>query len=288
MSSCRPRNFRLFPRFVAYLLLLLAALLPVACSNADYDAGVNLALNHQFTQAYRHFVSSANAGYTPAMLQVGNYLEHGIGIKIDLQLAEDWYRRAYQAGDEHAILVLGKFYLKQQRYTDALEFLRQGLHTRDGETVYLLARSFENGWGTEKDRASAIKYYTLAANLNYSNADRQLHRLGVDTRDTTGGLGLPIYTLYLLEYPATWFVFLFLNLLLLPIYARAFFDDMQDFGDHLKQLFQRPSHEERVELAAEGEEEPDNFLDKLKTLSWFVFYLAVVTTQYKLFTVIFY
>lgn len=287
MLFYRPGNFQRLRRLSACLLLMFTALLPTACSHSDYDAGVKLALDRHFLRAYQRFVSSAKDGYTPAMLQVGNYLEHGIGVKIDLQQAEDWYRRAYAAGDEHAILVLGKFYLKQQRYTNALEYLRQGLHTRDGETVYLLARCYENGWGTDKDKATAIKYYTLAANLNYHEADHRLHRLGINTRDTAGSMDLPIYSLYLLEYPKTWFVFLFLNLLLLPLYVRAFFQDMQDFGDHLKQLLQRPSLEERVELAAEGEE-PDVFFDKLKTLSWFVFYLAVVTAQYKLFSVIFY
>jgi len=285
-SSCQRNHYR--PRHVILgPLFLITVFLPGACSNTDYDTGVKLALEHRTIQAFQHFVSSANAGYTPAMLQVGNYLEHGIGVKSDLQQAEDWYRRAYAAGDEHAILLLGKLYLNQQRYAEALEFFRQGLHTRDGETVYLLARCYEYGLGVDKDRGTAVKYYTLAANLNYAAADYRLHKLGVNTRETTGSLKLPVYSLYLLEYPGTWFILLFLNLMLLPLYVRAFFDDMQDFGDHLKLLFQRASLEERVELAAEGEE-TDSFFDNLKTISWFVFYLAVVTTQYKLVTFFFY
>jgi len=278
----RPRS-----RNVQILLLLFAAALLVACSNQDYNAGVKLALDGHYPQAYQHYLKSARNGYTPGMMQVANYLVQGRGVPKDQQQAEDWYLRAYRAGDESAILILGKFYLAQQRYQDALVYLRLGLRTRDGETVYLLARCYELGQGTGKDLPQAIKYYTLAANLNYFAADRKLHQLGVDTWDTPGSLDLPVYSLYLIAHPSVWFTLLFLNLLLLPVYIKTMFQDWQEFAGSLQLLFQGRSLEERVEIAAAGETDDSGF-DRFKIVMWFVFYLAVVTAQYKLLTFIFY
>lgn len=267
-------------------LFLFAACVLAACTNADYDTGVKLALNHEYKKAYDKFLAAANNGYAQAMLQVGNYLAAGRGVSKDSDKAEDWYLKAYAAGDDKAVPALGKLYLDQKRYSDALRFLHKGLQTRDGRTIYLLARCYEEGWGTPVNRKKAIKYYLLAANLEYSRADYRLHELGVDTWDTSSA-NLPVHTFFLLEHPTAWFILFFLNILILPVYIKLFFDDWQDFGYHLRQLFIRPGLEKRMEMASRGESLDDGF-DRLKTVAWFIFYLAAVTGQYKLLLYLFY
>lgn len=279
------QSTKLPARTLLFILLAISAL--VACNNSDYNAGVQLALNHQFTQAYQKYLSAAHDGYAPAMLQVGNYLAYGRGVDKDMQKAETWYLRADRAGDKNAIPVLAKLYLKQGRYEQALTFLHKGLHRRDGESIYLLGRCYQEGWGVDKDKQKAIKYFLLAANLEYSLADFQLQRLGVNTWDTDSGVDLPVHSFFLLEHPSLWFILLFLNLLILPVYIKLFFADWQDFGEHLHQLFLRPGLEKRIEMASRGESISDGF-ERFKTVVWFVFYLSIVTAQYKLVTAIFY
>ena len=59
-------------------------------------------------EAYRLFRASADAGYAPAMVRVGDCNLNGDGTSLSEVDAVNWYRKAAHAGDQQALAKLQK------------------------------------------------------------------------------------------------------------------------------------------------------------------------------------
>jgi TPR repeat protein len=94
----------------------------------------------------------ANEGSTMSMLYLGDSYSVGRGVAADQALAEDWYRRACDAGSPLACDRLARFLLRNGKSAEGVELLRRLSDvTNYAPALNLLGRLYFAGIGTPKN-----------------------------------------------------------------------------------------------------------------------------------------
>jgi TPR repeat protein len=139
---------------------------------ADY----NLAVMHlrgerpdaNVAQAIRLMTRAADAGFVTAMVGLGELYERGdSGLKTDLVLSVQWYRRGAEAGSVEAqVAVATAHYLGRGAPLDkaqAARWYRLAAQSGDAGAMYLYASMVETGDGVERDLDEARYWFAAAA-----------------------------------------------------------------------------------------------------------------------------
>jgi len=131
-------------------------------------------------KAMDYMQRAAEKGYTYAQYKLGSYYYYGL-VETDLDKAEEWYLKAYeQGGYPYAAIMLGDFYLynikdaEEPEYEKAFDYYK--FAEERGVVSEGLGVCYDYGLGVEENEAEAFKYYSLAANDNYTAAK---YRLGL-------------------------------------------------------------------------------------------------------------
>ena len=98
-----------------------------------------------------------------AMSRLGDRYFYGEEIEQSYEQAEEWYRRAAEAGDPAGMLGLGRCY--EEGYDDqetAVEWYRQAAEAGNAEAQYALGNRYYFGEGVEQDYALAVEWYQKA------------------------------------------------------------------------------------------------------------------------------
>lgn len=128
---------------------------------------------------FEYMSKAAEQGYPFAMYKLGMYYYYGV-IETDVAKAKEWFEKAYEAGYPYAAIMLGDFYLyniegnEESEYAKAFEYYQYAAERNivsEGIGV-----CYEYGFGVEENETEAFKYYTLAADNNYTAAK---YRLGL-------------------------------------------------------------------------------------------------------------
>jgi len=122
-------------------------------------------------KAVSYLTSAADQSNTDAMWKLGELHENGIGVKKDLLIAIDWYRKSK---DSETLKPNVKFLsLNNQQAliksnTDVIEEIRLNALNDNVEAQFKLAKIFDEGKLTEQDKEKAFYWYNKAANNNHS------------------------------------------------------------------------------------------------------------------------
>lgn len=82
--------------------------------------------------------------------------------------AENFYINAAQNGHEKAKIELSKLYIENGRnYSEAFKMLQELAKGKNGEAQYYLSMCFEHGYGCDKDKREAKRFYQLASSNGY-------------------------------------------------------------------------------------------------------------------------
>ena len=127
-----------------------------------------------FTKAADYFKHAADAGFPPALFNLGLLSETGQGMPHDLSAAFKYYMRAAQLGYPPALFNVGNMYatgagIQRDPFEAALWF-RQAADKGVADAQYNLALGYETGRGVPRDEATAQKWYRMAANQGYAKA----------------------------------------------------------------------------------------------------------------------
>ena len=137
-------------------------------------------------QAAEWFAKSAESGYVPAMVELGDALKYGRGVRSNPRRAVEWYQRAAEAGSGRAKLQLGLTYFFgrydpldpkgsntiKQDYTLALLWLGRVAETGDSTAQALVALMMEKGRGLPNPQPEiAERYWRMAAHGGSSFAE---------------------------------------------------------------------------------------------------------------------
>ncbi|EGB07814.1 hypothetical protein AURANDRAFT_27542, partial [Aureococcus anophagefferens] len=197
---------------------------------AQNRLGALLHSEEKFEEAVRYYALAANQGYAAGELNLGSCYGNGQGTEVDLGKARYWYARAAAKGHETAITFLGSAYrlgrfglVKSDKkaakiYRRAVELgdvdamahlgdlYRTGsgvkLDKKKAERLYRMAAdrgvaiaqyNLARGLDAEKKFAEAFRYFALAANQGFTDAENSLGCYYMDGDGTEVDLGLARY-----------------------------------------------------------------------------------------------
>jgi TPR repeat protein len=101
--------YRLNFNILAFLFSILVVKLAVA---ADFQKGLDAALNRDFLTANEEWTPLAERGDATPQFQLGWLYEEGLGVSKDYKTAIKWYKRAAEQGYAYAQSALGRMYEK--------------------------------------------------------------------------------------------------------------------------------------------------------------------------------
>jgi TPR repeat protein len=120
-----------------------------------------------------HWLSeAAKQNYAPAIGQLGNCYEHGLGIEQDYKKAAECYTVAAKAGIIGAAFALGTLYENglgvEQDYREAGKWYEPAVNSGYPSAIYNLGRFFQFGWGVPPDFSKAFELYHAAAERGHA------------------------------------------------------------------------------------------------------------------------
>lgn len=133
-----------------------------------------------------YMTKAAEQGYTYAQYKLGTYFYYGLK-EVDIPRAKYWFEKSYEQGYPYSALMLGDIYLyniegkDEPDYSKSFEYYKYA--ESQGAVSEGLGVCYEYGFGVESNETEAFKYYTLAANENYTAAK---YRLGLCYKYGTG------------------------------------------------------------------------------------------------------
>jgi uncharacterized protein len=153
------------------LVLGSLALQPVV---AQVTAGIDAYNRGDFTTAIKLWREQALKGDPDAQFNLGQAYKMGRGVKVDLDVALDWYRRAAAQGHLKASDSLGHVLHYQGKIPEALPYLQPSAERGDPRSQYLFATELFNGVYVAKDWVRAYAFMTSASSQGMSLASRSL------------------------------------------------------------------------------------------------------------------
>lgn len=127
--------------------------------------------------ALKWTLAAANNGNTDAMVLSGLMLSNGLGSdKPNLPEAANWFRRAADQGDPHAMFALGECYLLSNGVTrdpvKAMEWLHKAAALDDVQALNKLGDIYAKGPPgiARQDLKKAFEYFSAAKDLGYPAA----------------------------------------------------------------------------------------------------------------------
>jgi len=116
--------------------------------------------------------SLAASGSRMSMAYLGQACEIGSGMKIDLAMAEMWYKKACAAGSLSALISLSYLYLRTNEFGKAEILLQSGVERSYSLATYTLGRIYIFGPGNFDKREEGIRLLERAASLGNLYAKR--------------------------------------------------------------------------------------------------------------------
>jgi TPR repeat protein len=144
---------------------------------ADTKAGVEAWSRGEYEVAVKEWLDPAMAGDPDAQFNLGEAYKLGRGVKTDLNVALDWYRKASAQGHLQAADSCGHLLHYQQKVAESLPFLRASSDRGEPRAQYLLATEMFNGIHVEKDWVRAYALMTRAASSGLASASRSLAKM---------------------------------------------------------------------------------------------------------------
>lgn len=144
---------------------------------ADVKAGVDAWSRGEYAAAVKQWREPALKGDADAQFNMGQAYKMGRGVKADLVVALDWYRRAAAQGHLQAADSYGHLLHYQNKIPESLPYLQASADRGDPRAQYLLATELFNGVHIEKDWVRAYALMTRASSAGMAPASRSLAQM---------------------------------------------------------------------------------------------------------------
>lgn len=126
-----------------------------------------LKVQHDYMGECVKYMQSAEKGHAEAQYNMGMYHELGLGGKVDLLRAFDYFKRAAEQGGIDACYKVGVYYMVGDGvdYDEGLafEWLKKAADAGHTDAAYRVGLSYLGGKGVSHDAAAALPYLEIAA-----------------------------------------------------------------------------------------------------------------------------
>ncbi len=137
--------------------------------------------------AIQWYRRAAAVGDASAMVWLGFAYREGSGVPQDYQLAVDWFIKAVAAGDIHATLHVGRMYAHYlSRPTEAVSWLLRAAQALRADSFLELARLYDNKELEVYNSAEAHKWFRVAADYSEGKSVSALFALARQHLDGQG------------------------------------------------------------------------------------------------------
>lgn len=125
----------------------------------------------------RDLRQKAMAGDADAMLRLGDAYREGRGVSADLTAAEDWYRRAADAGSLAGADEYGLILFRTGRHGEAMPLLIRAAERGEARAQYIYGTALFNGDYVERDWIEAYAMMSRAAAAGIQAAATSLQQM---------------------------------------------------------------------------------------------------------------
>jgi TPR repeat protein len=118
--------------------------------------------------------SLADRGSVMSMVYIADAYKNGIGTRVDLSQAREWYTRAGDLGSLLSIYELGRLCLDLKQYSDAKYAFERGAARGHMPSMNMLGKMYYNGLAGEKNFAKSRELFEKSAAMGHVFAKRNL------------------------------------------------------------------------------------------------------------------
>ncbi len=144
---------------------------------ADVKAGVDAWSRGEYEAAVKQWRDPALKGDADAQFNMGQAYKMGRGVKTDLNVALDWYKKAAAQRHLQAADSYGHLLHYQGKVAESLPYLQTSSDRGDPRAQYLLATELFNGVNIQKDWVRAYALMTRASSAGMAPASRSLSQM---------------------------------------------------------------------------------------------------------------
>lgn len=141
---------------------------------ADVKVGIDAWEQGDFKTAVANWTIPAQSGDADAQFNLGQAYRFGRGVEMNLQVAENWYRRAARQGHIRAEDNLGLILFQKKDYEHAFPILEKSASRGDARAQYVLGTALFNGDLINKDWTRAYALMLRASANGLGRATSQL------------------------------------------------------------------------------------------------------------------
>lgn len=132
-----------------------------------YQKAIKAAQQHDFQAAFKLLQPLAEQGDATAQHNIAVFYQDGLGVKIDLPQALNWYERAGKQGIAEAQFMAGLMHSEglgtTQNYLQATYWYQQAAEQGHAEAQNNLAARYATGTGVKQNLETAKMWYQRAA-----------------------------------------------------------------------------------------------------------------------------
>ena len=153
--------------------------LPAAEERLGFLYRNGLGVEQDLARAMDWYQKAAANGNSSARAALGEMYMRGEGVEADRERALAWYRQAAADDQPQALVALAGCLFEQEGSgrSEAITLCRRAVNAGDAEAVVLLGRAYENGWGVDKDVKKAAELYQQALSKGCESAETRLEEL---------------------------------------------------------------------------------------------------------------
>jgi len=119
-------------------------------NRAEEELGYKALEKGNPAEAFKHFSSTASRGSPFANVVLGLMHQVGLSVPKDIDLAEEFFRRAVEANDPEAKFYLGRLLVESASVEAGLDYLRQAAQEGESRACVYLGRCTQIGWEERK------------------------------------------------------------------------------------------------------------------------------------------
>lgn len=144
---------------------------------ATVKDGVDAWTRGDYDSAVKQWREPALKGDADAQFNMGQAYKMGRGVKTDLNIALDWYKKAASQGHLQAADSYGHLLHYQGKIAESLPYLQTSSDRGDPRAQYLLGTELFNGTFIQKDWVRAYALMTRASSAGMAPASRSLAQM---------------------------------------------------------------------------------------------------------------
>jgi uncharacterized protein len=171
---------------------LLVAAVPAGAQEDPVKAGVDSYERGDYKAAVARWRPAAERGNADAQFNLGQAYKLGRGVPVDLQMAEQWYRKAALQGHEQAEANYALALFENGKRAEAVPWLERAVTRGDARVQYVYGVMLFNGDGVTKDWVRAYALIVRASQSGLDAASKALAQMDqyVPIGDRQQGLAL--------------------------------------------------------------------------------------------------